>query len=210
MSLIANDSLDHGPSALPRMTYEEFLGWPHEDRHVEWVHGRVVPMAPISDEHMDVVGFLHALLRSFAQDRGLGIVRTDPTNMKTGPELPGRCPDILFVANENLWRVKKVFIDGPADLAIEIISPESRSRDRGEKFAEYEQGGVREYWVIDPERQHAEFYQLGGDGNFRPAQASDAGVCESGVLPGLWIKREWLWVRPMPSVLSVLREWKLI
>lgn len=210
MSLIANDSLDHGPSALPRMTYEEFLVWPHEDRHVEWVHGRVVPMAPISDEHMDVVGFLHALLRSFAQDRGLGIVRTDPTNMKTGPELPGRCPDILFVANENLWRVKKVFIDGPADLAIEIISPESRSRDRGEKFAEYEQGGVREYWVIDPERQHAEFYQLGGDGNFRPAQASDAGVYESAVLPGLWIKREWLWVRPMPSVLSVLREWKLI
>src|SRR5215203_3730692 len=119
---------ERGPSALPRMTYDQFLEWPHENHHVEWMNGRVVPMVPISDEHMDVAGFLHALLRHYAQDRGLGIVRTEPTNMKTGPDLPGRCPDILFVAKENLPRVKKVFIDGAADLAIEIISPESRSR----------------------------------------------------------------------------------
>jgi Uma2 family endonuclease len=197
-------------SMLPRMTYAEFLDWPHEDQHVEWVSGRVVPMAPISDEHMDVVGFLHALLRAFAQDRGLGIVRTEPTNMKTGPDLPGRCPDILFVARENQSRVKKVFIDGPADLVIEVTSPESRSRDRGEKFAEYEQGGVREYWLIDAERGRADFYQLAHDGTYKLIVPDEQGIYRSAVLAGLWLKVDWLWQRPLPTVLEVLREWKLV
>jgi len=43
--------------------------------------------------------------------------------------------------------LKHTYPDGPADLAIEIVSEESRLRDRGEKFAEYEVGGVKEYWI---------------------------------------------------------------
>ena len=213
MSSITNEraaTLDPEPSSLPRMTYEEFLEWPHENRFVEWVNGRVVPMAPISDDHMDVMGFLAALLRMWAQDRDLGIVRTEPMNMKTGPDLPGRCPDVLFVAKEHLGRVRKVHIEGPADLAVEVVSPESRSRDRGEKFSEYEQGGVREYWVIDPERKQAMFYQLGADGTYRPVAPNAQGVYESAVLPGLWLKVDWLWRRPLPPVVDILREWKLI
>jgi hypothetical protein len=46
------------------------------------------------------------------------------------------------------------------------VPPESRSRDRGEKYYEYEEGGVREYWLIDPVRRKAEFYQLGADGYY--------------------------------------------
>ncbi len=61
--------------------------------------------------------------------------------MKTGSERPSRLPDIIFVAKENLSRVKENHLDGPADLVVEIISTESRSHDRGEKFYEYEQGG---------------------------------------------------------------------
>ncbi|MEJ7756097.1 MAG: Uma2 family endonuclease [Nocardioidaceae bacterium] len=55
---------------------------------------------------------------------------------------------------------QKTYLDGAADLAIEIISPESIGRDRGEKFVEYEAAGIREYWLIDPERRQAEFYRL--------------------------------------------------
>ena len=47
---------------------------------------------------------------------------------------------------------------------VEIASPESRLRDRGEKFAEYEAGSVREYWLIDRERKEADFYRLGERG----------------------------------------------
>ncbi|MFQ5793902.1 MAG: Uma2 family endonuclease [Candidatus Bipolaricaulia bacterium] len=51
--------------------------------------------------------------------------------------------------------------DGPLGrFFIEIISPESRLRDRGEKFAEYEMGGVQEYWLLDPEEKRVDFYML--------------------------------------------------
>jgi Uma2 family endonuclease len=198
------------PKLPETMTYEQFLEWPHENRHVEWVHGKVVPMAPIADEHADLTGWLAALLRIWVEGRALGVVRTEPVNMKTGPDLPGRSPDILYLSNANMARKKKTFIDGPADLTIEVISPDSRDRDRKEKFHEYEQGGVSEYWVIDPERRQVDFYQRGGNGIYVSAMPSLEGIYQSSVLPGLWLKVDWLWQKPLPSVISVLQEWKLI
>jgi Uma2 family endonuclease len=100
-------------------------------------------------------------------------------------------------------------LKGPADLAVEIVSPDSRGRDRGDKYYEYEQGGVREYWLIDPIRRHAEFYRLGDDGLFQP-MAVTGGVFHSSVLDGLWLRLEWLWEEPPPSLMTVLREWKLL
>ena len=47
------------PSLAPvKISYEEFLRRDGEDNHVEWVDGEIVMMAPISDEHDDVAGFL--------------------------------------------------------------------------------------------------------------------------------------------------------
>jgi hypothetical protein len=43
---------------------------------------------------------------------------------------PLRLPDLQFLANENLSRLRNSYIEGPADLVIEIISLESRDRDR--------------------------------------------------------------------------------
>lgn len=56
-----------------------------------------------------------------------------------------------FVASEHLDRLKETYLDGPADLVVGIVSPDSVGRDRGEKFYEYAQGGVPEYWLIDPQ-----------------------------------------------------------
>jgi Uma2 family endonuclease len=204
------DTVDREPSSLPRMTYEEFLAWPHENQHVEWVNGRVVSMPPVGTEHGSVAVFLTTLLNLWVGHHHAGAVYCEPVSMKTAPTLPGRSPDVLFVSTANLARVKKSYVDGPADLVVEVISPDSRARDLGEKFAEYEQGGVREYWVIDPERKQALFYQLGGDGNYRLVAPDARGIYESAVLPGLWLKVDWLWQRPLPPVIDVLREWKLV
>ena len=58
--------------------------------------------------------------------------------------------------------MRDTFLDGPADLVIEVISDDSVTRDRVEKFDEYLEAGVREYWVIDPRpgQQRALFYVL--------------------------------------------------
>jgi len=53
-----------------------------------------------------------------------------------------------------------MYLAVPADIAIEIVSPQTVARDRGEKYYEYARGAVREYWLIDPEARWAEFYHL--------------------------------------------------
>lgn len=198
-------------SQRPRlyMSYAQFLKSDDVDPHAEWVNGEVLAMAPVSDEHSDEQVFLLQILGSFVDAHNLGKLRMEPFQMKTGPNLPGRAPDILFVARRNVSRLKKNHLEGPADLVVEIISPGSQSIDRGDKYYEYEAGGVREYWLIDPLRKKAEFYLLGRDGLYHLAPVEN-GIYHSTVLKGLWLKVAWLWKKPRPSVLLVLKEWKLI
>jgi len=191
------------------MTYEQFLDYPHENTHVEWVDGEVVPMAPVSDAHNQLGFFLLRLLGEFVEHHHLGQIRYEPFQMKSAPDLPGRSPDILFVSTANLPRLKKTHLEGPADLVIEIISPDSRTRDRGEKFYEYEQAAVPEYWLLDPDRKQAEFYLRAQDGIYRPATLQDS-IFRSRSLPNLWLNVDWLFQRPLPTLMTILKEWKLV
>ncbi len=202
--------LQHPGSTLPRMTYEEFLDWADEDTWAEWVDGEVIILSPATDLHQDLDAFLLTLLRFFVDAHELGIVFGPPFQMKTGPSLPGREPDIIFVAREHFYRRKTVYLDGPADLVVEIISPESRTRDRHDKFREYEQGGVPEYWMVDPFREEANFYQLGADGKYHLAPPDENGIYESAVLKGLRLRVDWFWQKPLPRLPGVLRELGLI
>lgn len=192
------------------VTYEEFLNWPGDHHHVEWVNGRMVFMSPVTEPHENLRGFLYSLMKHFAEARHLGRVYSEPFQMKTGPDLPGRAPDVFFVANGNLGRVKRLNVEGPADLVVEIVSPGSRATDRGDKFYEYEQGGVPEYWLLDPERRQAEFYLRGDDGIYRMVAIGSDGLYRSQMLAGLWLKVEWLWQPLPPPMLDVLKDWKLI
>src|SRR5262245_33503555 len=100
-------------SPAPGMTYEEFLQWEGENQRVEWVNGKMVFMSPVTDWHADLTGFLSALLRHFVEARRLGRVFCEPFQMKTGQDLPGRAPDILFVGKKKLNRLKRLYLDGP-------------------------------------------------------------------------------------------------
>ena len=111
---------------LPKMTYGQFLERDFENPHVEWVNGEVVMMSPVSGEHQFVRRFLMNLLTHFIEEHDLGELLDDPFQMKTGPDLPGRAPDLQFLAKKQLGRLKKNHLQGPADLVVEVISPGSR------------------------------------------------------------------------------------
>lgn len=185
------------------MTYEEFLVR-HDGEHVEWVDGEVVEMSPVTSEHARVVAYLQALLRVFAEQTASGEVFGEPFHMKTGPDLPGRSPDVIFVANDRTHTILRMCLAGPANLAIEVVSPDSLHRDREEKFAEYERGGVGEYWIVDPDARTADFYQRNAEGRYQAVPADTDGVYRSREVPWFWLRVDWLWQRP--PVLSVLRE----
>ena len=193
-----------------KMSYEEFLAWAEEGTHVEWVDGEVVFMSPVSAEHQLLAAFLAALLQHFSEANNLGLVLTAPFQMKLSVRPSGREPDVIFIARERRADLKKAYLDGPADLAIEVISPDSRARDRGDKYYEYEQAGVREYWLLDPIRNQAEFYRLGSEGVYGVVAIGEDGIFRSAVLEGLWLKVDWLWQEPLPPLMSVLKEWGLV
>ena len=110
------------PAPAERMTYEQFLEWLDDETHAEWVDGWVVPMSPIGGLHDQLVAFLRALMRLFLEAHPVGQDRGDPFQMKTGPDLPGRAPDLIFIASENLSRLHKTFLEGPADIAVEVAN----------------------------------------------------------------------------------------
>jgi hypothetical protein len=101
---------------------------------------------------------LMGVMGGFVETFQLGVMQSAPFQMKL--EKSGREPDLLFLAEAHRGRLRNTFLDGPADLVVEILSPESVGRDRGEKFYEYEAARLPEYWLIDPQVKRAEFYQL--------------------------------------------------
>jgi Uma2 family endonuclease len=188
------------------MTYEEFLSWVNEDTLAEWVDGEVIVTTPASYRHQDIANFLLSILRPYVEGHQLGVVLSAPFQLRLADS--GREPDLLFLATGHLDRRKETYLDGPADLVVEILSPESAARDRGAKFYEYEAAGIPEYWLIDPERERAEFYQLDVQGRYRSVLLQPEGVYRSEVLKGFSLKIAWLW-QP-PPVLDTLRELGLI
>ncbi len=207
--------------ALPpllRMTYAEFLAWGDEDTLAEWEalpdsdKGEVLMMSPASTRHQLIADFLLKVLGTYVEVHGLGVVLSAPFQMKLEH---GREPDLLFVAQDHLGRLRDTYLDGPADLVVEIISSESAARDRGKKFYEYERGGVLEYWLLDPLRERAEFYHLEVASatevaRYRLAYGGAEGVYHSSVIPGLWLQVAWLWQESLPQTLDILRELALI
>jgi Uma2 family endonuclease len=192
------------------ISYEAFLSAQDEHPWAEWVDGEIVDMTPVGWEHQRVVRFLVTLLDLYVQAHKAGEIVFEPFQMKTGPDLPGRAPDIMFLSKENLKRLRPTHVEGPADLVVEVVSPGSRGRDRGDKFFEYEKGGVCEFWLVDPERKQAEFYVLGKTGVYRPVMPDADGIYRSTILKGLWLNVAWLWEDPHPASMSILKQWKLL
>jgi len=192
-----------------KITYEEFLK-KYADVHAEWVDGEVILLMTASTKHQKLVLWLANILSLFVEKYDLGLLLTAPFNMYMPHLGRGREPDILFVAQERLHIVQDSNLSEGADLVIEVISPDSVERDRGSKFVEYEAAGVREYWLIDPDRQQAEFYQLTEAGRYRLVFPSDNSIFHSSVLNNFWLKIDWLWQEPLPKVLDVVREFGLL
>ena len=181
-----------------RIPFEDFLVR-YEGIAAEWVDGEVELMS-VSNLHAELNALLVELVGPFVRRHGLGTVRFDPFVMKTGPDLPGRAPDLLFISRSRLDGLRPMHYEGPGDLVVEIVSQDSRERDRVRKFREYERGGVREYWIVDPELKRADFFVL-EDGRYQRVEPA-GGIYLSRELPGFWIRLEWLWDTPDGDVLA--------
>jgi hypothetical protein len=116
---------DVKPLPAGPITYEEFLEWADEDTCAEWVGGEVELMSPASVPHQDLSLFLARVLAEYTETHQSGKVLAAPFQMRLGDVQRGREPDILFIADNHLDRLRRNYLEGAADLVVEIVSPES-------------------------------------------------------------------------------------
>ena len=129
------EQLQGRPVPGVRMTEDEFLHWCDEDLRAEWIDGEIIMMSPVNDEHDDLNIWLSTLLRMYVEDLDLGLIRTN-MNVRLANQRRLRVPDLFFVALGRQHLMRPTYFDGSPDLVIEIVSPDSQSRDRRDKYWE--------------------------------------------------------------------------
>ena len=187
------------------MSFDEFLSLDYEHGLAEWVDGEVFLYMSAKNPHQAVITFLNTYLAMALTYLGLGVLRNGPYAMKSPSGRAGREPDIFLIAQAHRHRITEDYLDGNPDLAIEVVSDDSVTRDTRVKFAEYEAAGIPEYWVIDPRpgEETAHFYVL-RDGLYAEVEPDTDGIYTSAVFPAVKLKLEWLF-REEPPIAEALR-----
>jgi Uma2 family endonuclease len=185
------------------ITFAVFCSITSDSQKADLIDGVIYLSPPDYTDTNQQFGWLVRLLYDFCEYHDLGKVYGSriafKLDEKNSPE-----PDIAVVLKDHLGRVERGHVLGPADLAIEIVSPESVERDYDKKRNMYEKFKFPEYWIIDEELQKVTLLRLGARGykEVRPRK----GVLASQVLPGFWLRPEWTWQQPRRRKTDVLAE----
>jgi len=157
-----------------RWTFEELAAEVGESNTpMELWDGALIVFDAPSFSHQEIVARFYERLKGWLSQRHIGKVAFAPVDMILTSRRVTQ-PDVLFISNGRL-RIVEDRVRGPADLIAEVVSPDSRQRDRIDKRDLYEQHGVREYWIIDPEAETVEVLFLDRDeyrlvGRWRPGE----------------------------------------
>lgn len=184
--------------------YEDFLS-AYDEQRVEWIDGTVIRMTPATPEHAEITGFLQNLFSFYLSFSGGGRVYTDVVIVRFEQGGKGRAPDVIVILPQNLEIVQAKDILGAPDLVVEVVSEDSQRRDRVEKFLEYEQGGIREYWIIDPLLRDTLFFTLGDDRQYHLIAPDEDGSVRSAVLSKLRLPAGLFWRQPLPDGVATFR-----
>lgn len=155
-----------------------------ENHRVEFDDGNIEVLAMPTEAHELIAHFLLFAMHNFVSPKKLGRVFYSGTRVRT-LEKKYRVPDIVFMLKENRERRTNEFWKG-ADLVMEVVSadPGSRARDLEKKRKEYEEAGIPEYWIVDPDEQHIRVLSLKDD-SYAEAEPFMAGTKATSVLlPG--------------------------
>ena len=170
-----------------RWTYDELLvALPETNVQIELWDGEFIMSPSPSFFHQELIDRFHDALKSWVRPRGLGKTCVAPLDMILTQTNVAQ-PDVLFVAKDRLSIIQDR-VRGPADLVVEVISPGSRQRDRIEKRDLYEQHGIKEYWMIDPDAQTVEVLWLDGGeyrlaGRWRSGETAQSRLLEGFTVP---------------------------
>jgi Uma2 family endonuclease len=176
----------------------------------ECVEGVVIKVSPIHIAHDELTIFLRFLLAAYFELHPIGQARNTPFVMRLPHQLRyGREPDVMVILNTNPGSLQNTYMDGAADICIEVVSPGTETIDYTDKLSEYEKGGVTEYWTIDPLQQECHFYRLTSDGTYTLLREDEDGQYHTELLPGLMLHTPTLWQPRLPQpgeIVTLVRQ----
>jgi Uma2 family endonuclease len=185
-------------------TFEDFCAIVREDQKADLIDGVIYMASPENIDANDLFVWLLTLINLYARKKKLGRVfgsrvacRLDDKN---APE-----PDIVFVGAKHQDRIRRGGVDGPPDLVLEIVSPESVERDYDKKRRQYQRFKIPEYWIVDEEEQKVTLLRLNARGKYRDVPPRK-GVFHSKALRGFRLDPRWLWQDPRPDELDILEQ----
>jgi Uma2 family endonuclease len=132
-----------------------------DDQKAEFINGDVIMHSPVKLQHNAISNRLLTLLDVYVTDNNLGVVGHEKLMISlTRNDYE---PDLCFFDRKKAEQFTPEQWQFPApDLVVEILSESAKARDRGVKFKDYAAHGISEYWIIDPDNETVEQYQLEG------------------------------------------------
>lgn len=152
-----------------------------ENKKMEFINGEILFHSPVKLQHNRATKLLCKLLDTFVAKHNLGFVGIEKIMISlTRNDYE---PDICFFGNEKAkdFTAKQMKFPAP-DFVVEVLSDSTAKADRETKFQDYAAHGVREYWIVDAERETIEQYFL-KDENYELLLKAKDGAIESVVLP---------------------------
>jgi Uma2 family endonuclease len=171
-----------------KLTYEDYVLFPEDGKRHEILDGEHSVMPAPSFGHQGYSGNLYLSLAPFVREHRLGFVRYAPLDVLLSAHDIVQ-PDLLFISHERAGIIRDANVEGAPDLVVEILSDSSRRRDETLKRDLYERCGVREYWLVDPERRSVKVFRRSGVRFLAPIElsATAGAVLTTPLLPGFEI-----------------------
>ncbi|MCD8119881.1 MAG: Uma2 family endonuclease [Lachnospiraceae bacterium] len=138
-------------------TLEDYYALPDNIR-AELIDGEMYLMSCPSWKHQRIVTRLSSLLYQYVDSKnGDCEVSSAPFDVQLDCNMWTMVqPDIMIICNPD--RIMDNRICGAPDFVVEVLSPSTRKKDQTIKLRKYREAGVREYWMIDPEKEQIEVY----------------------------------------------------
>lgn len=178
--------MDTSRASRTKLTYEDFLLFPDDGRRHELIDGEHYVTPSPSLWHQELLKRLSYELESYLRAHPLGRMYFAPLDcVFTIHDVVE--PDVLVVLEDQLDILTEKNVQGAPALVAEILSPGTSRRDRGIKRALYERAGVREYWIVDPDRKAVQVLRRTEGKAFRSAgtlTAAGGDALTTSLLPG--------------------------
>jgi Uma2 family endonuclease len=155
------------PTPSVRFTYEDFLHFPDDGKRHEIIDGEHFVTPSPNTKHQAVSMNLTRAFILYLEHHHLGRLFAAPFDVRFS-DLDVVEPDLLYISRERSGILTEKHVHGAPDLVVEIVSPGTRKTDEVTKRKLYARFDVREYWVVDPERDAISVYRH-ADGAFTRA-----------------------------------------